>query len=110
MSDNINPVYHMMHSMTVTDWVVVAAGILLVVLLVLGIVKKTMWMIGIAVVLGIGIFFANPAKYEVMKDNVVEFVDNLIRPVEDDDYSDMIGEDIDDMRPGSNFGEIGKED
>jgi hypothetical protein len=79
----------------------------IVAFLIIGFIKKTAWMCIIAVVIAIFLGVTNPDFIADAKETIVSVFDGGIAPLEDDDYSDMIGEEVDERDPNHNFGDIG---
>lgn len=71
------------------DSVIVIAVVIMVVLLVIGIIKKTFWICAIAAAILIAIGLVQPAQFTELKENIVEVVDKIIDPFADDNYADI---------------------
>ena len=88
-------------------WSLVLLGGALVAIIV-GLLKKTLWICIMGLVLGATFILTQPYAVDAMKDGVNNVFDGAIDPMKDNDYSDMIGQDIGTMKPQDDFGNIGK--
>lgn len=79
-----------------------------VVFIVIGLIKKTLSMCIIAFVIAAILGVTTPESVTVIKDKIISVFDGAIEPFKDNDYSDLIGEDIFNNQ-GNSFEDIGKE-
>lgn len=79
-----------------------------VVFIVIGVIKKTLSMCIIAFVIAAFLGITTPDSVTAIKDKIVSVFDGAIEPFKDEDYSDLIGDDIFNNL-GDNFEDIGKE-
>lgn len=72
--------------------IMIAAIAIIVIFLVVGFIKKALWMIIFAVVIGAGLFFLQPDKINNAKDTMSEMLDSSMDPLADEDYQDVADE------------------
>ena len=84
-----------------SDILITIAIVAIVVLLVIGLIKKTLWMCIIAAVIAAVCFVTQPGKLADFKESVVDMFDGSIEPLKGDDYSDII-DDLDTVTQNDN--------
>jgi hypothetical protein len=60
-----------------------------VIFLIIGFIKRTMWLIIVAVIIGGGTFISQPETVETIKEVISDIAGGVFEPLEDEDYSDM---------------------
>lgn len=75
------------------------------VLLVVGLIKKLMWLCIVGGVIAAILGFTQPDVMKDMTESVSSFFGGSVDPMKDEDYEDMIGEDA--QIPNQGFGDIG---
>ena len=73
---------------TMSETWIVIASIVIALFFVLGLFKKKLWMWVIAGVIAVGILIAQPKQLKNMKDSVVEFFNEAIDPLKDNNYEE----------------------
>lgn len=60
-----------------------------VIFLVIGFIKRAMWFIIVAAIIGGGTFLSQPETVETIKEVISDVAGGVFEPLEDEDYSDM---------------------
>jgi hypothetical protein len=82
---------------------------LVVIILVIGLVKKVLWLCVVAAIIGCGLFVMEPNTLDNISSSVSSFFGGAISPFEDNDYSDLINDDVE-TTPNKTYEDIGKGD
>ena len=83
--------------------------ILVVIFLVVGLLKKLLWLCIVAALIGSGIMLVQPETMEEISEVVSSWLGGSIDPLKDNDYSDLIDADTA-TTPNKTYGELGEDD
>jgi hypothetical protein len=70
-------------------YVVIAVAIIF---LVIGLMKRTVWLCVVAAILAIGVGLTQPDVVEKISTSITSLFDGAIEPMEDEDYLDLISD------------------
>ena len=83
-------------------------AIVAIIFIIIGLIKKTLWICIVATIIAAFLGISSPESISQFKDNIVSTFNQVIEPLKDGDYSNIINDDVID-KIGQELGDINKE-
>jgi hypothetical protein len=82
---------------------------IVIVMLIVGLIKKTLWICIVSVAIGGFLYFTEPTLIKDVSSTVSSFFSGAVNPFQDNDYSDLIDDDVE-TTPNKTYENLGEDD